>query len=85
MIGFYPVGSLSDALNVSTIEELPTEIELNGPTVASVIVKDLRTLITQLRKINETVDAAYTSGLTDDALYFYEKYHWLFSAYLTYD
>lgn len=53
--------------------------------MASVIVEDLQTLITQLRKINETVDAAYTSGLINDALYFYEKYHWLFSAYLTHD
>ncbi|WAA10951.1 Dps family protein [Fervidibacillus albus] len=83
MIGFYPVGSLSEALRLATISELPSTIDYNGPTAASIIVKDLQTIMRQLRAINEKVGSDYTGGLTDDALRFYEKQHWLLSAYLT--
>ncbi|MBO8157159.1 MAG: DNA starvation/stationary phase protection protein [Bacillaceae bacterium] len=83
MIGFYPVGSLKDALKLATIKELPSKVDLNGPTVASIVVKDLRKLIAQLREISQNVDSAYTGGLIEDALSYYEKQHWLFSAYLT--
>lgn len=83
MIGFYPVGSLSEALNLATIAELPTKIDLNGPTAANLVVEDLQLLIAQLRDINKNVDSAYTGGLTDNAINYYEKQHWLLSAYLT--
>lgn len=82
MLGFYPVGSLYQALHIATIKELPNA-DYNGPTAASILVHDFRILIDQLRKINETVDDSYTGGLTGDAIHFFEKQHWMFSAYLT--
>jgi starvation-inducible DNA-binding protein len=82
MLGFYPVGSLYQALQMANIKELPNTC-YSGPTAASIVVHDLRLLIYQLRIINDTVDDMYTGGLTGDAIGFYEKQHWLFSAYLT--
>ncbi|WAA13416.1 Dps family protein [Fervidibacillus halotolerans] len=83
MIGFYPVGSLSEALRLATITELPSTMDYNGPTVANIVIKDLQTLIRQLRAINEKVDSAYTGGLTGNSIEFFEKQHWMLSAYLT--
>ena len=54
MIGHYPVGSLSEALNLATISEVPSEL-----------------------------NSTYTGGLIGDAISYYEKQHWLFSAYFT--
>ncbi len=85
MIGHFPVGSLSEALTLATITEVPSELEINGPTAASEVVKDMQVLINQLREIDENVDNTYTGGLISDAIYYYEKQHWLFSAYLTND
>ncbi|MFC0524803.1 Dps family protein [Pontibacillus salicampi] len=83
MLGYYPTGSLSEALQLSTIKELPNDIHPNGPSVAKVVVDDLQTIIRQLREISENNDSAYTGGLVEEALTYYEKLHWLFSAYLT--
>lgn len=82
MIGMFPIGSLTAALELATIEELPDQ-DYNGPTVAMIVVQDLRELIGQLRHINENVSSEYTGGLTDEALHFFEKQHWLFCAYLS--
>lgn len=85
MIGFFPVGSLAEALNLATITEIPSVIVINGPTAACVVVTDLQALIIQLREISGDVDSEYTGGLIGNAITYFEKQHWLFSAYLTND
>lgn len=82
MLGYYPVGSLYEALQLATIKELPNR-NFNGPTAANIIVHDFRQLILQLRQISNQVDDSYTGGVVSDGLQFFEKQQWLLSAYLT--
>lgn len=81
MIGFYPIGSLQEALNAATIQEIPSE-DYNGPTAATVIVQDFQQMIEELREM-ESVTAGYDGGVISDGLSFFEKNHWMFCAYLT--
>lgn len=82
MIGFYPVGSLSEALNLATITEITLKEEFSSSKVASIVIEDLQILIRHLREINNNFDISYTGGLTEEAVNYYEKQNWLFSAYL---
>lgn len=82
MLGFYPVGSLYRALSLATIKEIP-DADLNGPTVANILVHDFREILAQLRQIKETANEDYTGGLIGEAINFFEKQHWMFCAYLT--
>ncbi|MEG6584243.1 Dps family protein [Dendrosporobacter sp. 1207_IL3150] len=85
MLGCYPRASMQDYLEVATICELPSE-DLNATCSAKIILEDFCTMLKLARKINEVAKDSEddcTSGLLAEAICFYEKNLWFFSAFLT--
>ncbi len=84
-LGCYPLASMEDYLEVATISELPSG-NISTPCAAKIIVEDFCSMLSLVRKIDsvakETLDEC-TIGLLVEAICFFEKYIWFFSAYLS--
>ena len=85
MLGFKPIASMYESSKLATIKEAPS-VDINASTIASILIDDFVIILNELRRIDliakETTDE-YTIGLLGDAMGFFEKNIWMFSAYLT--
>lgn len=78
MLGYLPLASIQDYLNVATIQELPST-NFSSQTVARIIIDDFCCMVSLLKKIKNADDC----GIVGEGICFFEKYIWFFNAYLT--
>lgn len=77
--GFFPVGSLQEALSITTIHELPNRT-FDRKTAAMILVYDCRQMLLELREIEEML-SSYAGEVIRNSITFFEKYHWMFCSY----
>ncbi|MCC5466678.1 Dps family protein [Pelosinus baikalensis] len=83
MLGYQPLASTQDYLEVATIRELPNT-NLSSQRVAEIIIDDFCCMVSLLKKIKNMIkDANDDCGLLGEGICFFEKYIWFFNAYLT--
>ncbi len=84
MLGCNPVASLEEALKLTTLEEAPS-VDFLSKTIAKNVIKDFTKVLKEIRRVagiaGENKDE-YTIVLLGDAIGFFEKAIWMFSAYL---
>lgn len=84
MLGFYPLGSLQDFVRYATLQEAPS-MPYDTFTIAYLVANDFSATARYLREVDEFVRETtdeFTIDLIANALAFYEKYVWFFTAYL---
>ncbi|MPM79340.1 DNA protection during starvation protein 2 [bioreactor metagenome] len=85
MLGCNPPASMSEYIEIGTIEELPSE-SFSTTCVAKIILDDFCCMLKLVRKIdaiNKDTSDSCTAGLLADAICFFEKNIWFFKSYLT--
>jgi starvation-inducible DNA-binding protein len=84
MLGFYPLSSMQDFVRHATLQEAPS-MPYDTFTIAYLVANDFAATARYLREVNEFVKETtdeFTIDLIANALAFYEKYVWFFTAYL---
>lgn len=78
MLGYQPLASTQEYLEVATIRELQSK-NISSPMVARIIIDDFCCMVSLLKKIRNTNDDCEIIG---EGICFFEKYIWFFNAYL---
>ncbi len=78
MLGYQPLASTQEYLEVATIRELQS-INLSSQIVAKIIIDDFCCMVSLLKKIKHANDDC---GIISEGICFFEKYIWFFNAYL---
>lgn len=85
MLGFKPVASMQDSLEMATLKEAPSR-DINSTTIASILKNDFASIVRYLRDIASLAGEAkdeYTVTILGEDIGFFEKNIWMFSAYNT--
>ncbi|CQR73792.1 DNA protection during starvation protein [Sporomusa ovata DSM 2662] len=85
MLGCYPPASMRDYLEIGSIDELPSE-NISTACVAKIILEDFCEMLKLIRMIDPLAKEARddcTVGILAEAMCFFEKHIWFFTAYLT--
>ena len=85
MLGYKPIGNMETALKLATLKEADSE-DISADKIARSIIHDFGIVVRQIRNITDIAgdnNDEFTIGLLGDAIGFYEKNIWMFSAFLS--
>jgi len=81
-LGFLPLASMREYLQVATIGELPSQ-PIATTDVPQIIIADFCSMVSLLRNIAEVAkDTIEDCGLLSEGICFFEKNIWMMNAYL---